>query len=82
MGIYMVAGVFFLIGFFSGMFVFSRILKSKYGEVTNGYDRQAYNSDANLALNYIETEDYEKAEDMLRRIIKRTGMGFRDEDKK
>ena len=72
----------FLIGFVLGMLVLAYLHKKKTGGLASGYDKQAFNGDANMALTYLKEGDYEGVESLLRRVIKRTGMGFRDEHKK
>lgn len=48
------------------------------GKLADGYDQQAYNSDANSALSYLREGNNRMVKKMLDRIIKRTGMGWRN----
>lgn len=66
----------FVVAFFLGVIFSNNFIKKKL--ISDGYDQQAYNSDANLALEYLYKGDFEYVEEKLNEIIERTGMGKRD----
>lgn len=68
----------FVVAFILGALVALYVRKKNTGGRASGYDQQAYNGDANSALMYLNENDEESARRMLNRIIKRTGMGKRD----
>lgn len=68
---YLVVGI---LSFIGGIVLYSYFINKKF---VDGYDKQAFNSDANLALNCLDKGQVEQAKKYLNRIIKRTGMGRR-----